>query len=111
MERAIQTYDPDAVNGGEGGEDSRVHRGLTTCKLVPQRTFKPTRRQKELWDSQIIEFSVRGEKGLRLSDASGGNWAGFEGKDDRSLFEDDRLQVMVRLHVRLPTVIYASPPC
>ena len=111
MERAIQTYVPDTGNGSGGGEDSRTHKGLTMRKLVPQNTFKPTRRQKELWDSQIIEFSVRGEKGLRLSDASGGNWAGFNGKDDRSLFEDDRLQVLVRLHVRPPTVIYASHPC
>ena len=42
---------------------------------------------------------VDGVEGIRLSDASEGNWKGFEGRDDRSLFEGDRLQIIIRLHV------------
>jgi hypothetical protein len=52
--------------------------------------------------SDIIEFVVGGEEGIRLSDASEGNWTDFEDRDDRSLFEEDRLQIIIRLHVRLP---------
>jgi len=43
---------------------------------------------------------VNGKEGIRLSNASKGNWAGFEGGDDRSMFGGDRLQIMARLHVR-----------
>ena len=75
---------------------------------MPQEAFKPARRQKVLGGSQTIEFSVDGGKGIRLSDASGENWAGFEDRDDRSLF-GGRLQIMIRLHVRLPAIVRISP--
>ena len=49
--------------------------------------------------SNVIKFVVDGEEGICLSDASKGNWEGFEGCDDRSLFEADRLQIIIRLQV------------
>jgi len=104
----MQTSDPDTASGSEDEEGPQAHEGLTIRKLVVQKTFKPSRKQ-ELWDPQVIEFSVRGEKGIRLSDASGGNWECFDGRDDRSLFEDHRLQIIVRLHVRLPITICTTP--
>lgn len=106
---AIQTFDLDTVSVGEDGEESRAHGGLATRKLVPQKTFKPARRQKEPWDSQIIKFSVYGEEGVRLSDVLEGNWLGFEGRDEMPLSEDDRLQIMIRLHVRLPGISHSPP--
>jgi len=109
MEMAIQTSSPDTATRGEGEKDSQVHNGPTTRKMVPQEIFKPARQQKELRDFRVIEFSVNGEKGVRLSDALEENWGGFESRDDRSLFGDDRLQIMVRLHVRLPTTIHIRP--
>jgi hypothetical protein len=30
-----------------------------------------------------------------------GNWDGFEGRDDRYLFEEGRPHILIRLHVRL----------
>jgi hypothetical protein len=74
-----------------------------------QETYKPARQQKELVGRQTIEFSVFGKEGIRLSDALEGNWVGFEGRDDRSLFGDDRLQIMIRLHVRLPATVFTLP--
>lgn len=47
-----------------------------------------------------IEFVVDGERGIRLSDVLEENWVGLEGRDDRSLFEGTRLQIILRLHVR-----------
>ena len=67
---------------------------------VPQETYKPTRRQAAFVGPSIIEFVVDGVEGIRLSDASEGKWAGFEGRDDRSLFEGNRLQIIIRVHVR-----------
>lgn len=52
---------------------------------------------------EVVEFVVNGEPGIRLSDASDGNWVGLEGRDDRSLFEGERVQIIVRLHVSLST--------
>lgn len=72
---------------------------------MPQETYKTARKQRELGGSQVIEFYVYGERGIRLSDALGQNWAGFEGRDDRSLFDDDRVQIMIRLHVSLSSEI------
>ena len=108
MEGDIQTSDPDTVSGSEDEGDPQAHESLTVRKLVLQETFKPSRQQKELWDPQVIEFSVRGERGIRLSDASEENWEGFDGRDDRSLFKG-RLQIILRLHVRLPTTICTTP--
>ena len=101
-ERAIQTSGPDTESRSEDERGSPTYKWPTTCELVPQEMFKPARQQKTLWRSQIIEFSVCGGKGLRLSDALEGNCqGGLEGWDDRLLFGNDpRLQIMIRLHVR-----------
>ena len=74
---------------------------------MPQVTYKTARKQRELGGSQVIEFYVYGERGVRLSDALGQNWAGFERRDDRSLFDDDRVQIMIRLRVSLPEIFRA----
>ena len=107
LERAVQTSDP-ATGTWSDGNDSKGHKGFTARKLLLQEIFKTARQQKELDASNVIEFSVYGKKGIRLSDASEGNWGGFEGRDDRSLFGENRLQIMVRLHVRIPTIFHAS---
>ena len=107
----MQASDFNTVTGSEDEGGSQAHNGPTTRKLVPQETFKAARQQKERWDPQVIEFSVYGKKGIRLSDASEENWAGLEGRDDRSLFGEGRNQIMVRLHVRLPTIVHTSPRC
>ena len=65
-----------------------------------QEVYKPTRHPATFGKSEIIKFVVNGKEGICLPDASGGNWEGFEGGDDRSLFEGDRLQIMTGLHVR-----------
>ena len=109
MDRVIWSSDADTMPGSKDVEDTRAHNSPTARILVPQEAFKPARHQRSLWDPQVIEFYVHGEKGIRLSDASGGNWAGFEGRDDRSLFGDERLQIIARLHVRLPTIVHVSP--
>ena len=40
---------------------------------MPQEAYKAARKQKELGGSQVIEFYVYGERGVRLSDALGQN--------------------------------------
>jgi len=105
MERAVQTSDPDTASSSEGEEDPQAHNGPTPRRLVPQETYKPPKQKKEPGGPQIIEFFVYGGEGIRLSDALEGNWVGFEGRDDRSLFGDDRLQIMLRLQVRLPATV------
>ena len=109
MEWPIPSSDLNNVTGSEDQGDFQAHNVPAARKLVPQETFEPARKRKERWDSQVIDFSVYGVEGIRLSDALEGNWAGFEGRDDRSLFGDGRNQIMVRLHVRLPTIVHTSP--
>jgi hypothetical protein len=101
---SIQTSAPDAARVIEDEVDLREHNGLAPRKLVPQETYKTARKQKELGGSRVIEFHVYGEKGIRLSDALGKDCVGLEGRDDRSLFEEDRAQIMIRLHVSLSTI-------
>ena len=96
----IRTSAPDATRRTEDEAGPETHNGHIQRKLVPQVTYKAARQQKELEGPRIIDFSVYGEKGIRLSDALEENWVGFEGRDDRSLFGDDRVQIMIRLHVR-----------
>lgn len=96
MERAVQTSSPGTVSEDEGG--SQVHGGLTIRTLVPQETFRPARRQNEPQGPQIIVFP--GEKGVRLSDALEGDWVDFEGRGGRPSFGDNRLNILIRLHVR-----------
>jgi hypothetical protein len=62
--------------------------------------YKSARRQAQFAGSDVIEFVVDGKEGVRLSDALEGNWTGLEGRDDRSLFDGDRPQIIIRLHVR-----------
>ena len=109
MESVGQTPDPDAVNRGGERLDSRIHGCPTPTGLVPQQTYKPARRQREFKGPQAIEFFVHGEKGIRFSDALEGNWGGFERRDDRSLFSDDRVQIIIRLRVRLAAIARAQP--
>lgn len=98
---------PDAEDVTEDEADPQGHNGLVPRKLMPQDPYKPVRKQKELGGSQVIEFYVYGEKGIRLSDALGKDWVGLEGRDDRSLFGDDRAQIIIRLQVRLPAIPHA----
>jgi len=81
-------------------EQPQAHRRPTPRGLIIQETYKLTRRCAEFEGSDVIRFVVNGEEGIRLSDALEGKWGGFEGRDDRSLFEGDRLQIMIRLQVR-----------
>lgn len=70
--------------------------------FVPQEPYKSTRPA----SPKVIEFVVNREVGIRLSDALAGNWANFEGRDDRSLFDGDRLQIIIRLQVGLSVCIH-----
>jgi len=76
--------------------------------LVRQERYKPTQQHAEFAGPNLITFVVNGEEGIRLSDASAGNWEGFEGRDDRSLFEGDRAQIIIRLHVRYTVGVYIT---
>ena len=78
----------------------------TTRGPACQKTYKLTRRHAEFEGSDVIRFVVNGEEGIRLSDALEGNWKGFEGRDDRSLFDGDRLQILIRLQVRDPVNVH-----
>ena len=69
--------------------------------LARQEAYKSTRHHAEFAGPNVIRFVVDGEEGLRLSDASAGNWEGFEGRDDRSLFEGNRAQIIIRLHASI----------
>ena len=92
-----------------GQERLRAHQRQTPRSLVPQEIYKPTRRHIEFAGSNTIRFIVDGEEGIRLSDAQEGNWVGLEGRDDRSLFKGDRLQIIVRLHVRHSVSMLSGP--
>jgi len=80
----------------------QIRRSATPRELVLQEAYKLSRHQVEFTGSNIIDFFVDGEEGIRLSDASEDNWVGFEGGEDRFLFGERRPQVLVRLHVRYP---------
>jgi len=67
---------------------------------VRQEWYEHNRRWVDFGGPSIIKFVVYDEEGIRLSDALEGNWAGFQGRDDGSLFEGDRLQITLRLQVR-----------
>lgn len=93
-------------NGGRKGPGAR--NSLSSCDLVPQNIYKPPKRQRKFKGPKTIQFLVWGEKGIRLSDALEGKWDGFEGRDDRFLFEDDRVQITLRLRVS-PALNHLSP--
>ena len=100
-ELSIQTSSEGTPGRSELEENCRVYSGPTPRILASQVVYKPPRRQKELGGPDAIDFSVRGERGICLSDALEGNWAGFVGRDDNHLFGDSphRLVIMFRLHV------------
>jgi hypothetical protein len=99
-ENTAQTTDLHVASDCKDGQDeSQTHQPVPR-KLVPQEIYKTARQQAGFRSSGVVEFVVNGKEGIRLSDALEGNWKGFEGRDDRSLFEDVRLQIILRLHVR-----------
>ena len=75
-----------------------MYRQLTIRHPISQEAYVPTRLA-GFSGSDVIKFIVNGEEGIRLFDALKENWMGFERWDDRSLFEGDRLQVIIRLQV------------
>ena len=93
------------MGGVEDREEPQAYDGPVRRELVPQYAYKSARQQKELSGLRTIKFSVYGMEGIRLSDALEENWAGLEGRDDRPLIEDGRVQVMVRLHVRPQAIV------
>ena len=101
-EKATQTVNLDTLGGSDGNrwqEESQMHSPPETRKMAPQEAYKPSRRPTNFGKPDIIEFVVNGKEGIRLSDVSEDNWAGFKGGDDRSLFKGDRLQIMIRFRV------------
>jgi hypothetical protein len=99
----------DQNNAGkrERREDHQVHNASTPRELVPQDIYKPPRQQKPFGNPNAFEFFVHGEKGIRLSDALEGKWDGFEGRDNLCWFGDDRVQITLRLRVRLLVIFPA----
>ncbi|KAF9779841.1 hypothetical protein BJ322DRAFT_345406 [Thelephora terrestris] len=98
-EKATQTALSDSVvDTRVRNERQSTYRGPTPRRLVSQVAYKP-RRLVGFSGPREIEFSVSGVVGIRLSDASEGNWAGFDGRDDRSLFGEDRAQIVLRLQL------------
>ena len=96
MEKAVQA--PQLGEDHNSEERPQVHRQLTIRHPVSQEAYVPTRLA-GFSGSDIIKFVVNGEEGIRLFDALNENWMGFERWDDRSLFDGDRLQVIIRLQV------------
>jgi len=100
-EKAIQATQSDPTNeGGNGQGRPQPSRLPEPRDPVPQEAYKPTRNHAGFAGSEVIRFVVDGEEGIRLSEALEANGVGFEGRDDRSLFQGDRLQIILRLHVR-----------
>lgn len=99
MDRIIQAPRHGTVGGGESEGDLQVYNHLPSRMLVPQETYKPPRQQREVEGPRAIEFFARGQRGIRLFDALEGNWTGFDGRDDRHLFEEGRLTIIVRMQV------------
>ena len=96
--RTVQSGPTSGSNGRQ--EQLQAHRRPIPRGPARQETYKLTRRHAEFEGSDIIKFIVNGEEGIRISDALEGNWEGLEGRDDRSLFRGDRLQIILRLQVR-----------
>ena len=102
-EKVSHKSQPDRVRVSEVTEvqeQARDHRRQTLRHQVSQVPYKPARRPTNAVASDDIEFVVDGERGIRLSDALEEHWVGLRGRDDRSLFECDRLQIMLRFQVR-----------
>lgn len=100
-DRAVQTTGLGPIRVKKSGQKRPQTKWQPTPRgPVPQETYKPARHHAEFAGSDVVEFVVDGREGIRLSDALAGNWAGLEGRDDRSLFEGVRLQIIFRLQVR-----------
>ena len=95
--QAVDLYS--AIECKDDQDELQTHQPVLR-KLAPQEIYKTARQQAGFRSAGVIEFAVDGKEGLRLSDAQEGNWKGFEGRDDRALFEGDRHQILLRLHVR-----------
>ncbi|KAF9642348.1 hypothetical protein BDM02DRAFT_3133148 [Thelephora ganbajun] len=110
-EKATQTIQSDPASEGNKAQGRpQAYQRATPGELVPQETYKSPRQQTEFPDSDTIVFTVGGKEGIRLSDASEGNWVGFEGGEDRSLFDGNRLQIMNRLHADFPFKLVGCSP-
>ncbi|KAF9779827.1 hypothetical protein BJ322DRAFT_344683 [Thelephora terrestris] len=90
-EKATQTIQSDYASEGDITAVQKQRRPI--LRPVPQVAYRSMRHQTA---PCTIEFFVNGKRGICLSDALEGNWVGLEGRDDRSLFEDGRLQIMFR---------------
>ena len=94
------TQTPDQNTGGRSEhEEDRQLDDPGWYKLLPREAYKPPRRQGEAGGPNTIEFSVRGGRGIRLSDTLEGGWGGLEDRDDRLSFGVNRLTITLRLHV------------
>jgi hypothetical protein len=102
-EKATQTIDPRAASDPEGGQGEPQTRQPFPRELASQEVYKFARQLTRPGSLDVVKFVVDGEEGIRLSDALEGNWKGFEGRDDRSLFKGVRLQIILRVHVRSST--------
>ena len=87
---AVQPGPTRESNHGRG--QPLAHQRPTPRSPARREIYELTRRYVEFEGSNAIRSVVNGEEGIRLSDALEGNWKGFEGRDDRSLFDCDRLQ-------------------
>ena len=98
-EKAVQTIQSDSTSESTNRQEQPLTpRRPIPRDPVPQETYR-SNRHSAVFVGTGIDFVVDSVEGIRLSDASEGNWAGFEGRDDRSLFEDHRHQIIIRLHV------------
>jgi hypothetical protein len=104
VENAIQATQFGFMGESYSGEGRpQVYRGLAPRDLVFQEPFKTTRR---FAGPDVIEFIVNGKEGVCVLNALEENWTGFERWDDQSLFEGGRLQIILRLQVRLSVKVY-----
>lgn len=104
-EIGAQTIDFDTTGKHEHGREAhQTDRPPVVRELAPQETYKIPRRPRGVGVTgkpDVIEFIADGKRGIRLSDVSEDNWARFEGGEDRPLSNEGRLQIIIRLHVRL----------
>ena len=107
MDTAARASDQNTASRSEYGEIPPIRNDPTSREFVPQKVYKPLRRQQNPGDPQTIEFLVSGERGICLSYALEKKWDGFEGRDDTTLFGDIRIQIMLRMQARLQQL---SPP-
>ena len=99
VEEAVQPVQSCRLSVGEiveRQEQLQSHQQEIPRDLVLQVPYKSTR---QFPASDNIEFFVNGKSGIRLSDALDDTWVGFRGRDDKTLFDGKRQQVMCRFQV------------